>query len=75
MLYPLSELLPGTHAVIQEIHNSDVKLKLMEMGCMPGAAIVVETIAPMGDPIAICVAGYVLSLRKNEAKYIQVTKA
>jgi ferrous iron transport protein A len=39
----------------------------MEMGCLPGEEVTLERLAPMGDPMAIAVAGYSLSLRKNEA--------
>ena len=42
------------------------------MGCVPGEKIVVEQIAPLGDPISIFVAGYILSLRLNEAENIWV---
>jgi Fe2+ transport system protein FeoA len=42
----------------------------MEMGCIPGELIIVEQIAPLGDPISISVAGYQLSLRINEADSI-----
>ena len=44
----------------------------MEMGCVPGEEVIVEQIAPLGDPISIRVAGYSLSLRKNEANQIIV---
>jgi ferrous iron transport protein A len=47
-----------------------MSVKLMEMGCLPGEEVRVERIAPLGDPIAINVAGYVLSLRKREASTI-----
>ena len=46
----------------------------MEMGCIPGEEIVVEQIAPMGDPISVRVAGYSLSLRKSEAGEIIIEK-
>lgn len=42
----------------------------MEMGCIPGEEVVVEQVAPLGDPISIRVAGYSLSLRLNEADQI-----
>ena len=42
----------------------------MEMGCLPGESIVVERYAPFGDPMAITVSGYQLSLRKLEASTI-----
>lgn len=44
------------------------------MGCLPGEEVMVEQIAPLGDPISIRIAGYSLSLRKNEAKQIIVIK-
>jgi len=42
------------------------------MGCVPGEKIILEQIAPMGDPISVSVAGYHLSLRLNEAEHIFV---
>jgi len=68
----LSELKAGERAIIKEFESSDLELKLMEMGCLPGEEIVVEQIAPLGDPISIRIAGYSLSLRKNEANQILV---
>jgi ferrous iron transport protein A len=70
----LSELKAGERATILDFESSELELKLMEMGCLPGEEIIVEQIAPLGDPISVRVAGYSLSLRKNEAKQIVVTK-
>ena len=66
----LSELKIGESGVIHSFENDDIFLKLMEMGCIPGELIIVEQIAPLGDPISISVAGYQLSLRINEAESI-----
>jgi len=44
----------------------------MEMGCVPGERILLEQVAPLGDPISVSVAGYHLSLRLNEAEHIFV---
>jgi ferrous iron transport protein A len=66
----LSELKIGESGVIHSFENHDIFLKLMEMGCIPGELIIVEQIAPLGDPISISVAGYQLSLRINEADSI-----
>ena len=68
----LSELRVGQKAVIKEFHSEEIHLKLMEMGCVPGETIIVDQIAPLGDPISILVAGYNLSLRLNEAENIWV---
>jgi ferrous iron transport protein A len=68
----LSELRPGQKAIIREFDNQEIHLKLMEMGCLPGEKISVEQIAPWGDPVSVTVAGYTLSLRKDEAEHIVV---
>jgi ferrous iron transport protein A len=70
----LSELKAGERAVITEFESSELEIKLMEMGCLPGEEIVVEQIAPLGDPISVRISGYSLSLRKNEANQILVSK-
>jgi ferrous iron transport protein A len=68
----LRDLKAGQSAIIHSIEDSDLYLKLLEMGCVPGESIKVEKIAPFGDPISIRVAGYTLSLRLNEAESIYV---
>jgi len=70
----LSELKIGERAVIIEFESPELELKLMEMGCLPGEEIIVEQKAPLGDPISVRIAGYSLSLRKNEANQILVSK-
>ena len=40
------------------------------MGCLPGVEVSLQLIAPFGDPLAIEVCGYQLSLRKEEASSI-----
>jgi len=69
----LTELKQGSKARIQGFKTQDLELKLMEMGCLPGEEIVVEQIAPMGGPMNIKVAGYLLSLRRDEAEQILVS--
>ena len=48
-------------------------LRLMEMGLVPGAPIRVVKVAPLGDPIQVCIHNYHLALRRTEARSIQVT--
>ena len=72
MLKRLSTISVGQSVVINSFTNNEIFLKLMEMGCLPGEIISVEKIAPLGDPISIKVAGYILSLRINEAESIVV---
>lgn len=68
----LSELKPGQEAIIIEFCGEDISIKLMEMGLVPGETILLEQVAPLGDPISVSVAGYHLSLRMNEAEQIIV---
>ena len=68
----LSELKPGQEATILAFAGEDVSIKLMEMGLVPGETILLEQVAPLGDPISVLVSGYHLSLRLNEAENIIV---
>ncbi len=72
MVKRLSEIAIGATVVIKSFENNEIFLKLMEMGCVPGEVIKVEQVAPLGDPIAITVSGYNLSLRLDEAENIFV---
>jgi len=45
---------------------------LMSMGIIPGVEVLVERVAPFGDPIEVEVKGYRLSLRREEARSILV---
>ncbi len=66
----LSQLEIGKKGIVKEFTDLEMSVKLMEMGCLPGEEISVTRIAPLGDPIAIHVSGYMLSLRKREAATI-----
>lgn len=68
----LDKLKIGQSARIQAFTDNFLSLKLIEMGCLPGETIKLSNIAPMGDPIAIEVSGYLLSLRKLEASTVVV---
>ena len=68
----LANLKPGDSAIVSGFKDSDVSLKLMEMGCLPGEIVKVIGVAPLGDPISIKVSGYILSLRKKEAGFVRI---
>ena len=69
----LSQLTTGKRAVIKSHEESGFQLTLMEMGCIPGEPVWVEMIAPLGDPMAIQIAGYYLSIRKQDADRVLVS--
>lgn len=49
-----------------------IKRRLMDMGITKGVDIFVRKLAPLGDPVEVTVRGYELTLRRSEAKLIQV---
>lgn len=69
----LTELAVKERAIIKSFGETELYVKLLEMGCVPDEEISIELIAPLGDPIAVYVAGYQLSLRKDEAEHILVS--
>lgn len=73
-LVPLSTLKRGDRGTIVEITNPEAVAKLMEMGCLPGEEFVLENIAPLGDPLAIQLAGNKVSFRKSEAACFLVSQ-
>jgi ferrous iron transport protein A len=69
----LSELPLGTVAVVRELRGEpSLRLRLMEMGLVPGTPVSVRRRAPLGDPLELSVRGYSLSIRGAEASQIQV---
>jgi len=73
MITTLDNLKKGENGIITTFKgNGRVRKHLMEMGLVRGADIKVERVAPLGDPIEVKIKGYSLSLRKEEAKEIEI---
>ena len=69
----LNELRNGDRGIIERITGTGrFRQRLMEMGFVPGAEIVVEKYAPLKDPIEYILKGYHVSLRHTEAEKIMV---
>jgi Fe2+ transport system protein FeoA len=49
-----------------------LRRRLLDMGLTPNTEIMVRKVAPMGDPIELCLRGYELTLRKEDAEKIEV---
>lgn len=49
-----------------------LRRRIIDMGITPGAHVIMRKEAPMGDPIEINVRGYELSIRRSEAKEIEI---
>jgi Fe2+ transport system protein FeoA len=69
----LDELKTGRPARIASITgDGPLVQRLMAMGLLEGSEIVVQRRAIGGDPIEVTVMGYALSLRREEARRVQV---
>ena len=72
-LVPLSSLHPGDRArVVRVGGRGETTRRIVDMGLTAGSVVVVERIAPLGDPIEVRIRGYQLSLRRSEAARISV---
>ncbi len=70
---PLHKLKVGQRGVIVHVGGKGpVKRRMLDMGLVKGSEVQVVRVAPLGDPVEFTVKGYSLSLRKSEARNIQV---
>lgn len=70
MTKTLADLKVGESAVIHSLAESEIQTSLMEMGLLPGVTVQLLHVAPLGDPIAVLVEDYQLSLRKAAAALV-----
>lgn len=71
----LDELQIGEKAIITSVGGEGVlRCRLLDMGLIPRTGVEVRKVAPMGDPIEIRIRGYELTIRKEDAKKIEVTE-
>lgn len=69
----LAEVEVGQTVQVTKLHeNGAVKRRLMDMGLTKGTQVQVVKVAPLGDPIELTLRGYELSLRKADARLIEV---
>ena len=54
--------------------HPEYRRRLLMLGATPGAQFEVVRIAPLGDPVEIRVRGSFISVRKDEAKLLEVEK-
>lgn len=55
-----------------EEKNKEIRRHMLDMGITEGVSIKVKKIAPLGDPIDICLRDYELCLRKEDLSKIMV---
>lgn len=65
----------GEKGIVSDESLDNIPLKLLEMGCLPGAEVQLLQVAPLKDPIYICVNGSHLAIRLETARKITLTKS
>ena len=70
----LANLPKGETATVASLSDSKLSLKLCEMGCLPGKKITLLRIAPFGGPYCIKIGDSTLTMRKDEAATINLSR-
>lgn len=65
----------GDVVQLAKIAEEQLSLQLSAMGCLIGETLRLEKIAPFGDPMVISVDNNFISLRREDAKKMQVEKS
>ena len=69
----LDQLKIGTTATIIAVDGEGaLRLRLLDMGLIPRTKVRLEKTAPLGDPLELRLRGYELTLRKEDARMIEV---
>ena len=63
----------GETVTVQKLQGAGpVKRRVMDMGITKGVSIFVRKVAPLGDPMELQVRGYELSVRRDDARMVEV---
>lgn len=69
----LDQLKPGDQGTITKLSSRDkLGQRLIDMGIYPGMQIRVIRNAPLEDPMEVKLDGYFVSLRHEEARFVEV---
>jgi ferrous iron transport protein A len=70
----LAELSVGNVVTIESIAGErSFRRRLMELGLVAGTRVELVGVAPLGDPVELLVRGSCLSIRRAEARSVQVS--
>ncbi|MBR5783129.1 MAG: ferrous iron transport protein A [Clostridia bacterium] len=74
-MFTLGDAKVGQTVKVIKLHGEGaIRRRIMDMGITKGVEIYIRKVAPLGDPFELYVRGYELSLRKEDAKLIEVEK-
>ncbi len=69
----LDNIKVGSSGTITAVGGEGIlRCRLLDMGLIPQTVVTVSKVAPMGDPMELSLRGYVLTLRKEDARNIEV---
>ncbi len=69
----LAEIEIGSQVTVKSVGGGRrFRMRLLELGLVPGVEICVRKVAPLGDPLEIRIRGCSLSIRKQEAAAIEI---
>ena len=69
----IAELQIGQSAIITKVGGEGaLRCRFLAMGLIPPTKVVVQKVAPMGDPLELRIRGYELTIRKEDAAKIEV---
>ena len=71
----IDDLKIGQSGTIDQVGGEGaLRLRFLDMGLIPGTAVKLQKVAPMGDPIQIQVRGYELTIRREDARRITLVE-
>ena len=73
----LERLVPGQEAEVVGLRSGtqarqSLRRRLLDLGLTPGTPVKLVRQAPLGDPLAVALRGYVLSIRCADAAMVEV---
>ncbi len=73
MRIPMRKMQDNQSGTIRAVRaDGELGRRIRDMGLVPGTEIRIQGRAPLYDPVALRVMGFTLTLRNNEADFIEV---
>lgn len=69
----VNDLKIGQSGIITAVGGEgSLRNRFLDMGLIPHTRVTLQKVAPMGDPMEIRVRGYELTLRREDARQIEI---
>lgn len=69
----LLQVPPRKTVIVEQVEGErSFRRRIMEMGLVPGTAVRVVAVAPLGDPLTLELRASRISIRKKEAEQVRV---